>query len=294
MTVRPTVHQPIMLKEMGEGLLPARDRGEWLLDATFGGGGHARWFLERGCRVLGLDQDGLAIERGHQAFASEIAAGQLQLQRARMSEAAELLRGRSLWGVVADLGFSSDQMDDASRGLSFKSPGPLDMRMDVRRERSARALLEWGTEEELADIFYTLGEERHSRRIARNLVERRDRGQLPQDTGELAQWIQSWTGPRGASKIHPATRVFQAMRMWVNDEMGELDALCARVLPLVPSGGRVGILTFHSLEDRVVKRTLLARDEWTKLTKKPRVASDEEVERNPRSRSAKLRLAERV
>lgn len=266
------------------------------VDLTFGGGGHSSVLLERGVRVWAIDQDPEAVERGRQKFASEVQSGQLVLNHLRMSQAADRLRSENIQvgAVMADLGFSSDQIEDKDRGLSFRAEAPLDMRMDPTRERTARLFLELATEEEMADLFFEWGEESFGRRIARMLVHRREEhGEIPHTSKQLADWIAEVIPRKFSRTRHAATKTFQALRIWVNDELGELDSLLNTVLPLVVERGRVGIISFHSLEDRRVKHAFRALAGWNILTKKPLIPSDSEVESNPRSRSAKLRLIER-
>ncbi len=194
-------------------------------------------------------------------------------------------------GVLADLGFSSDQLADPNRGLSFRENGPLDMRLDPNTGATAAEYVNELSEAALADVFYEYGEERKSRRIARKIVERRDQQSFT-TTADLADVVRSCL-PR-SGKIDPATRVFQALRIAVNDELGALDRLLAQLPRIVKVGGRAGIISFHSLEDRRVKQAFRNANVWRAVTKKPSEATDEEVARNPRARSAKLRVAIRT
>jgi 16S rRNA (cytosine1402-N4)-methyltransferase len=199
---------------------------------------------------------------------------------------------------LADLGFCSDQMDDAERGLSFSQPGPLDMRLDATTGEPASALLRRLNERDLADLIWRYGEERFSRRIARRIVETRRREPL-ETTEQLANLVRRCVPrpPRSAKRrrppIDPATRVFQALRIAVNDELGELERLLAVLPNCVRPGGRVALISFHSLEDRLVKQAFRERSLWEALTRKPVQAGEEEVSNNPRARSAKLRAARR-
>jgi 16S rRNA (cytosine1402-N4)-methyltransferase len=191
-------------------------------------------------------------------------------------------------GVLADLGFASDQMDRADRGFSFRGDGPLDMRLDTTAGETAADLVNRLSEAALADIFWEYGEERHSRRVARRVAERRAEKPF-ETTAELAEVVRR-SVPRSGG-IDPATRVFQALRIAVNDELGALDRLLAALPRVVKPGGRAGVISFHSLEDRRVKTAFRNPAVWQPVTKKPVEATDEEVARNPRARSAKLRVA---
>ncbi|MBL7714911.1 MAG: 16S rRNA (cytosine(1402)-N(4))-methyltransferase RsmH [Bdellovibrionales bacterium] len=288
--------------------LPAEVSG-WIVDCTFGGGGHTDFLLQslsklpggHRHRVLGVDQDPMALERGRQRFQKEIAEGRLVLIQAHFSEHAAWKAAVSgpIFGLLADLGFSSDQMDDLDRGLSFQSDGPLDMRMDPARPMTAESLLQEISERDLEKILSEFGEERFAGRIARALVEDRKRGKLPKTPKELGERIRQAVPPDPNSRIHPATRSFQALRIAVNQELEELDALLRDGILTLEPGGRVAILSFHSLEDRKVKDVfrIPAKGEtgdFRNLTPKPIVADDDEVRANPRSRSAKLRVAERL
>jgi 16S rRNA (cytosine1402-N4)-methyltransferase len=197
-------------------------------------------------------------------------------------------------GVLADLGVCSDQIDTPERGFSFQQPGPLDMRMDPEQDEPARALLRRLSERELADIFWTYGEERYSRRIARKIVETRRRTPL-ETTEQLAELVRRCVPrPRGHRQaIDPATRVFQALRIAVNDELGALDRFLAALPACVKPGGRAVVISFHSLEDRRVKQAFRDKQHWENLTRKPVRANEEELRNNPRARSAKLRAAAR-
>ena len=267
--------------------------GETWVDATVGGGGHARLIAERvgpGGRVIGLDQDGsmLALAR------PGLDGLPVELVRASFDQLAEVLGQRGIErvdGVLADLGFSSDQMDDPARGLSFREDGPLDMRLDPSAGQTAADLVNTLSEGALADVLFEYGEERKSRRVARRIVERRQEKPFER-TGELAEVVRR-SVPRSGG-IDPATRTFQALRIAVNDELGALDRLLAVLPVVVRPGGRAGVISFHSLEDRRVKQAFRVPAVWRVVTKKPVTASAEEVARNPRARSAKLRVAVRL
>jgi 16S rRNA (cytosine1402-N4)-methyltransferase len=209
------------------------------------------------------------------------------------SEIAEVVRPGTLDGLLADFGVSSMQLDEAHRGFSFRADGPLDMRMDPRSELTAEQVVNQVDEEDLANLIYEYGEERRSRRIARAIV----RARPISTTAELARIVSACAPPIKGEKIHPATRTFQALRIRVNDELGEIQSLLRSAGSLMKPGGRVVLISFHSLEDRLVKDSFkeAARDGRLEvLTKKPVVASEEESLRNPRSRSAKLRAAEKM
>jgi len=266
--------------------------GETWVDCTVGGGGHARRILDAigpTGRLIGLDQDEamLALARPKLAGATLIAAN--------FDQMAEVLAEHKIVavdGVLADLGVSSDQLDDAGRGLSFLRDGPLDMRLDPRGGATAADIVNTWDEGDLADAFFNYGEERHSRRIARRIAERRQE-RLFETTLDLADVIRQ-SVPRTADsrRIHPATRSFQALRIAVNDELAALERLLAVLPGLVTPGGRAGIISFHSLEDRRAKQAFRTAA-WTALTKKPVEAMEAEAAANPRARSAKLRVARR-
>ncbi|MCC7441384.1 MAG: 16S rRNA (cytosine(1402)-N(4))-methyltransferase RsmH [Bdellovibrionales bacterium] len=309
-----TRHVPVLLRPTVDPLIEAlRLHGGlegWLIDCTFGGGGHTGALLEAMAgdprlsshRVLALDRDAEALERGRQRFGTEIKAGRLELAHSEFSEAAELAKGRRVLGIMADLGFSSDQLDTPTRGFSFLEDGPLDMRMNPSTGESARELLASLGERELADLIFEFGEERFSRRIARRIVEARSRGELPDSTASLAALVLSALPPPARhGRLHGATRTFQALRIAVNSEMAQLDALLDRVILALAPGGRMSVISFHSLEDRRVKlafkRLAMGREgeaAFRLLTKKPVEADDAEAGGNPRSRSAKLRVIERL
>jgi 16S rRNA (cytosine1402-N4)-methyltransferase len=266
------------------------------LDATLGAGGHAQEILKRleSGRLLGLDRDPQALEvaRGRLAGFGE----KLIMQHGNFAEIDALHAASGLapaHGVLADLGLSSLQLADASRGFSFNLPGPLDMRMDPGSDSTAADLINRTRERDLADLIYQLGEERHSRRIARDIVKARPY----RLTTELAQVVTRAIPSRaGLHQIHPATRTFQALRLAVNRELENLEQFLDRILSVLRPGGRVVILSFHSLEDRLVKHTF---QRWQRegrariLTRKVVRPTEEEVRANPRARSAKLRAAEK-
>jgi 16S rRNA (cytosine1402-N4)-methyltransferase len=269
--------------------------GQVLVDCTVGAGGHAQLLAERvgpGGRVIGLDQDAAML-----ALARRRLAGlPVTLVHAGFDQLPDVLRDHGVAaadGVLADLGICSDQLDDAARGLSFQESGPLDMRLDAERGETAADLLRRRPERDLADLIYRYGEERFSRRIARRIVEARQREPL-ETTEQLAELVRRCV-PRakGRPGLDPATRTFQALRIAVNDELGALERLLAALPACVRAGGRTVVISFHSLEDRRVKQAFRDKAVWDVLTKKPVQAGDDEVRANPRARSAKLRAARR-
>lgn len=300
-----TIHVPILVKPILEALVEpfaqfaTSSEPYWLVDCTLGGGGHTSVFLKRPefqkHRILALDQDAEAIARAQERFKKEIQEGRLELQHLRFGSASDVIRDRPVLGVLADLGFSSDQLEASDRGLSFQTDAPLDMRLDPNRGISCYELLRQVSETELETILSELGEERFARRIASSIISRRRAKQLPKTTRELVEIVVKAI-PVSArhGRIHVATRTFQALRIAVNEELLELDRLLEEVIPQVRVGGRVAIISFHSLEDRKVKQCFKRKELFKSLTKKPMQADDEELQMNPRARSAKLRIAERV
>jgi 16S rRNA (cytosine1402-N4)-methyltransferase len=289
-------HDPVLSAEVVSVLAPGS--GGVYVDGTVGLGGHTAALLEAGAgRVLGIDRDGRALEIARERLAGF--GARVELVHADYRQLPDVLAGRGLGavqGVLVDLGVSSLQLDDASRGFSFRQAGPLDMRMDQSRGESLAEKLAAVSETELADVIYEFGEERKSRRVARAIVEARDRGALSSST-ELASVVRRAAGGGEWQRVDPATRTFQALRIWVNGELEGLDRFVeAAVGTLVPEG-RLAVIAFHSLEDRIVKRTSrrLAADGVVRLvTRRPIVPGDEEVARNPRARSARLRAMEKV
>jgi 16S rRNA (cytosine1402-N4)-methyltransferase len=245
---------------------------------------------------VGIDQDADALKRAQERYPEELRAGRLELIHGDFASVIENWSGPPILALLADLGFSSDQIESAERGLSFLRDGPLDMRLDPSQGQTARFFLQTSTESEIARVIHEYGEDRFARRIARVIADRRSQGGVPDSTVALAEWVRAaYPGPaRHSGRIHPATRTFQALRIHVNDELGQLRRLIEALHARVPTGGRVAFLTFHSLEDRIVKHAFKGRSDWQSLTKKPLEASEEEARVNPRSRSAKLRVYERV
>jgi 16S rRNA (cytosine1402-N4)-methyltransferase len=303
-------HCPVMLAEV-LALLAPRDGGIYV-DGTFGAGGYSRAILESAdCRVLGLDRDPRAIAAG--AVLTQRFAGRLRLIEGRFGEMVQLLDAEGVSaadGVALDLGVSSMQLDEAERGFSFRTDGPLDMRMGDQGP-SAADLVSRLSEAELTDILLRYGEEKRARAIARAIVRRRADAPIAR-TGELAALVRGILGPKGGRNVDPATRSFQALRIAVNDELGELDRGLVGAEALLKPGGRLAVVSFHSLEDRHVKRFLRERSGRAPQGSRHlptsgremapsfrRCAGDEavpgaaEIARNPRARSARLRGAER-
>ena len=289
-------HEPVMVAEVLEHLAPGR--GGLFVDCTVGLGGHAARILDAGAtRLIGLDRDPAAL-----AIAKERLApfgDRVELVHTDYREFARVLETRGVdrvAGVLADLGVSSLQLDAPGRGFSFRRDDPLDMRMDTSAGPTAADLIAEADERTLADVIYQFGEERHARRVARFLVEARKAGRIA-TTGQLADVVRRAVPRKGFVRIDPATRTFQAIRIWVNRELDALDVFIRDVAARLQPGGRMAVITFHSLEDRVVKHTLrqlqAAGELGLKvLTKRPIAPAEAEVERNPRARSAKLRVAE--
>jgi 16S rRNA (cytosine1402-N4)-methyltransferase len=291
-------HVPVMTAEVLEYLRP--ERGGLFVDCTVGLGGHARALLQAGAsRIIGLDRDRNALALARETLAPW--ADQVDLVHADYRALDEVLDARSIAridGALADLGVSSMQFDAPGRGFSFQRDEPLDMRMDQSAGDTAADLIARAPERELADAIFTYGEERFSRRIARAIVEARAESPVS-TTGRLAFIVRRAIPRRGPTRIDPATRTFQALRIWVNRELEGLDRFLEVASRRLRAAARLVVITFHSLEDRIVKHTFRALersgDSAVKvLTKKPIAPADGEVQQNPRSRSAKLRVAERV
>jgi 16S rRNA (cytosine1402-N4)-methyltransferase len=316
-----TQHIPVMLEEMLQYLQP--QPGGCYIDGTVGGGGHTAAILERTApngRVLGIDTDAQALARVRERLSSQVESGRLLLVHGNFADleriVAEVGFGPTR-GVLLDLGFSSDQMENPQRGFSFSMEGPLDMRLDQSHTTTAADLVNTLEEQELADLFWRYGEERHSRAIARRIVQERAKHKITSTT-QLATIVSSVIPrkPGRAGAIHPATRVFQALRIAVNGELERLEQVLPQILHILLNtsggGGRMVIIAFHSLEDRIVKEFM--RREATDclcppglpicvcghkaqlrlLTHKPVIPTEQEIERNPRARSARLRAAETI
>ena len=284
---RTFVHVPVLSRELIEGLV-VRPAGHYL-DATVGGGGHSRLILSTApdVRVTAVDRDDQAIAAAKNQLAEYGARVEFSQVNFADYEPNKVLFS----GIVADLGVSSVHLDLAERGFSFRNPAALDMRMDRRQSLTAAEVINHWDETELADIFFKYGEERLSRRIARRVVEQRPFHTTTQLAEAIARCV-----PRQYryGRIHPATRVFQALRIVVNEELTSLETFLNRAPNWLYPGGRIGIISFHSLEDRLVKNALRSSPILRVLTKKPITAQEDEIEQNPRSRSAKLRIAERL
>ena len=286
-------HVSVLPAEVLAALEPAP--GQVIVDATTGVGGHARLLAERivpGGRLIALDQDPAMLDLARLRLA-ELPVTLIRSGFGRLRRVLDELGLERVDAVLADLGVCSDQLDKTARGLTFSKPGPLDMRMDPDSGETAADLIRRLPERELADLIYEYGEERHSRRVARRIVEERKRAPI-ETTEQLADLVRGCVprsgGPRGKG-IDPATRTFQALRIAVNDELGELERLLAVLPRCVRPGGRAAIISFHSLEDRRVKHAFRERTLWEALTKKPVQAGEEEERVNPRARSAKMRAA---
>lgn len=305
-------HVPVLLEETIS--LLDQPGIKTVVDATVGGGGHAEALLSRFGRIdrlLGIDRDAQAVQRAGDRLARF--GSRVTMVKASFAEIGEVLDRMGIGmvdAVLMDLGVSSFQLEDAARGFSFMKDGPLDMRMDKDQKTTAAHMVNGLSEQELASIFFEYGEERHSRRIARAILRQREQAPI-QTTLELAKTVAA-VSPRGGSKIHPATRVFQALRIAVNGEIEKLRPSIEGAVARLNPGGRIAVITFHSLEDRIVKNTFAdlagrcvcprsapvcvcgAKGVVSILTKKPLAPSDEEVGANPRARSAKLRAAEKL
>jgi len=309
-------HKPVMVGGVLEYLRPKA--GGIYVDGTLGGGGHTKAILKTAnCRIIGIDRDLEAIFAAKKNLADY--KDQVTFVHNNFSNLPAILRSLDIPkvdGILLDLGVSSHQLESPSRGFSFQKDAPLDMRMDQRDDLTAGKIINFYDEKKLADLFYKYGEERYSRQIAKKIIERR--GQSPRrglspirpirTTDELVEIIKSATPPeyrfnlpasRQGSKIHFATRVFQALRIEVNDELKILEDFIPKAAQLLAKDGRLLIISFHSLEDRIVKHTFrdLAQNNPKKykiLTKKPITPSVEEITRNPRSRSAKMRVLEKT
>lgn len=306
------MHVPVLLREAVDSL--AVRRGGVYVDGTLGRAGHAREIVMRGgpgCTLVGIDRDEQALSESA-AVLEGLSGAKVVLVHGCHGSIAEIVRKEGIGevdGILLDLGVSSPQLDEAGRGFSFRADGPLDMRMDRSRDVTAAKLVATCTESELAGMLRTLGEEPNARRIARAIVQARGEGPIG-TTGRLAEIVERTVGRRGPH--HPATRTFQALRMAVNDEIGELERALDGGLGVLKEGGRFAVITFESLTDRIVKRFFAAHagrmvslqqggERWEGLLPRVRpvtrhavVASDEEKCMNPRARSAKLRAVERM
>jgi len=286
----PPSHLPVMPREVIEFLAPAG--GQVIVDATVGAGGHARLIAERlapGGRLIGIDRDPAMIELSRRGLEG-LPVTLVHRNFDELPLVLEELQIDAVDGILADLGVSSAQLDQAERGFSFQQEGPLDMRLDRTIEEPAVDLVRRLSEHDLAEIFFRYGEERFSRRIARRIVATRQNEPL-ETTRQLADLVRRCVPRSRVHAIDPATRVFQALRIAVNDELGSLERFLAHLPGCLKPGGRAVVISFHSLEDRLVKHTFRNKDLFETLTRKPARAGDLEVRSNPRARSAKLRAA---
>jgi len=293
------MHAPVLVAEVIGHLAPAR--GGLFVDCTLGAGGHTRALLDGGAsRVLGLDRDRSALALAAQTLHDQ--RDRVEMVHADYRALGDILDARAIatvdGGILADLGVSSMQLDDAERGFSFRVDAPLDMRMDRDSGLPASDMLQVVDEVALADVIYQYGEERFSRRIARAIVRARETGPIA-TTGQLAAIVRRAIPTRGWQRIDPATRTFQALRIWVNRELDGLDAFIRLAVSRLGAGARLAIIAFHSLEDRIVKHTFRALAQGPDplvaiITRRPVEATEDEIARNPRARSAKLRVAERL
>ena len=295
-TNHPPDHTPVMVAEVIEHLAPGR--GGIFIDCTVGLGGHARALLEAGAsRLIGLDRDADALSRSRGALAAF--GAQVELVHSDYRSLSDVLDARGIVGVagvLADLGVSSMQLDAPGRGFSFRRDDALDMRMDTSQGSTASEMLAAADEQTLADVLYTLGEERHARRVARAILAARSQAPIL-TTGRLADVVRRAIPRKGYSRIDPATRTFQAIRIWVNRELEGLGKFLADAVGRLDVGGRMAVITFHSLEDRIVKHTFRALASEGRVvirTKRPVTPSPAEIEDNARARSAKLRAVERA
>lgn len=303
------VHASVLLAETIELLAPMPE--EVFVDATLGLGGHTKALLETEAtlRVIGIDQDAEAMAMAKQRLAAF--GDRVEFRQGNFADIRKFVDKAD--GILADLGVSSLQFDSGSRGFSFRFDAPLDMRMDAEGDdETAAELLERLPQDEIANLIYRYGEERFSRRIARRIVERRNAGSPVRTTKELAELVERSVPRKPKDKIHPATKTFQALRIAVNRELEVLEGFLNDAIDLLRPNGRLAIISFHSLEDRMVKQAFLkasgkcqcppripqcicgAKREVEILTKKPITAGDEELDLNPRSRSAKLRAVRKL
>jgi 16S rRNA (cytosine1402-N4)-methyltransferase len=287
-----TQHVPVMAQEVLEWLRPAA--GQTFVDGTLGGGGHTRLLAEAvgpTGSVIALDRDPVAVDRATE----ELSGLSVRALAANYSDIPEVLAGLNVSavdGILLDLGLSSDQLADADRGFSFQSSGTLDLRFDTTRGEPAWKLIQRLSAEHLADLIFTFGEERFSRRIARRIVEVRKANPI-QTADELARVVRGSVPRSRDERIDPATRTFQALRIAVNEELKWLEVALRRLPDCLKPGGRLAVISFHSLEDRPVKEAFRNDARLNVLTRRPIRPSESEVAVNPRSRSAKFRVAER-
>ena len=288
----PTQHVPVLAMEVLEWLRPAA--GQTVVDGTLGGGGHTRLLAEAvgpNGSIIALDRDPAAVQRA----AEELRGLPVRVLQANFSDLPEVLAAidvEAVDGILLDLGLSSDQLADANRGFSFQSTGALDLRFDPTRGEPACKLVERLSAEHLADLIYQFGEERFSRRIARRIVDTR-RANPIHTAADLARVVRESVPRSRDERIDPATRTFQALRIAVNEELKWLEVALRRLPACLRPGGRMAVISFHSLEDRLVKESFRNDGRLTVATRRPVRPSEREIAANPRSRSAKLRVAER-
>jgi 16S rRNA (cytosine1402-N4)-methyltransferase len=286
------VHIPVLLEQIVQWLSP--QPGQLLVDGTLGGGGHTRRLAElvgSTGRIIALDRDAAAIS-GAQRALGHLPVEAIQADFRDLPDVLERMAIEHVDGVILDLGLSSDQLDDRARGFSYESDGPLDLRFDTSTGEPAWRLLERLRERDLADLIYEFGEERFSRRLARQIVARRKTDPV-RTAAQLSDLARRCVPRSRGHRIHPATRTFQALRIAVNDELGALDAALQQIPDCLSPGGRLAIISFHSLEDRRVKTTFRDDTRLERHTRKPVRPTEEEIASNPRSRSARLRVARR-
>lgn len=306
-----TLHKSVLLDETIKLLNPQDD--ETFVDATLGLGGHAEAILSaaENVKVIGIDQDAEAIRFAEKRL--EKFGDKVQIFHANFAEIKSVLKDEKADGILADLGVSSLQFDSAERGFSFRFDAELDMRMDKDSDaETAAELLESLSETEIADLIYKFGEERNSRRIARRIVWKREIGEPIKTTKQLAETVEKAVGRKPKDKIHPATRTFQALRIAVNSELEILEKFIEDAIDILKKDGRLAVITFHSLEDRIVKQVFQklagkcscpprlpqcvcgAKKEIEILTRKPIAPSEQELNENPRARSSKLRVCRKL
>lgn len=290
-------HQPVMLTEAIKALKISPQA--WYLDATFGRGGHTREILAHGGNVIAFDVDEQAIEYGQDTFQAEIRAGRLELVRENFDRLETVINQRAtvyhLQGILFDFGTSVDQLTDEQRGFSFDSDAPLDMRMDNRLGVTAADLLNILSEKQMSGLFIDFGGEHQARSLAKAIVHQRETLGPITDTSSLVSLIMRIKGPQ-RTRLHPATQVFQALRIAVNSEVNVIEAALPQALDIVSPGGRIVTIAFHEGEDRPVKyafRDWEAENLGQVITKKPIIPTELELESNPRARSAKLRVFEK-
>lgn len=293
------LHEPVLIGEVIRFLNP--EPGKIIVDATIGGAGHAKEILHRitpGGFLVGIDRDSESLKIAYERL--KLQKGLFELRHGNFRDLKQVLADlniKEVDGILMDLGISSIQLEKAERGFSIKSDGPLDMRMDREKGITARDIINGFTEGEISDLIKEFGEERFHRRIARGILAARKKKNI-NTTGELTEIIlRSLPYRKGREKIHPATRTFQALRIKVNEELTVLEEALLGLPGVIKKGGRICVISFHSLEDRIVKNALRefkAKGTFRILTKKPVVAGETEVLKNPRARSSKLRAAERI